>query len=273
MDPKKLIVKGVLLIVFFLSTIYYLPSTIYAQDVANVYDIADTDAKEGDIVIFTPERGITRTNIPYDIHLFGVLQKSPILVFQRVDKTGTPLVRSGIARVNVTTLNGEIKAGDYITSSEIDGFGMKGTISGHVVGVATQNFDPSADGVETITHGEKQVQSGKVPVALKIEYADLTTARSANRLFQYIGQAFFRNIQDPQGFGLIVKYSLAGLMVLLSIGTGFIILSRSIPKAIEAIGRNPLARSAILFSMGLNIGFVAVIIILSIVAALIILRL
>ncbi len=263
-------------IVFSLSTIYYLPSTSLAQnDVANVYDITDQDAKDGDILIITPEQGIGRTNIPYDIHLFGVLQNQPLVVFRRIDKTGQPIVRSGQAEVNVTTINGTIKAGDFITSSEIPGFGMKSTISGHVIGVATADFNPSASSGqgETISYKDKQIVKGKVTVALKIEYADLTTARSANRLFQYIGAAFFKNVQDPQGFGLIVKYGLAGLIIILSVIFGFIIISRSIPKAIEAIGRNPLAKRSIILSIALNIGFAIAITISGLIASLIILRL
>lgn len=266
------IIFVIFLFTLFLSTIYYLPSTIYSQsDITNVFDITDKDTEDGDILIFTPEKGITRTNIAYDIHLFGVLQESPLLVFQRVDETGQPVARSGIAEVHVTTFNGPIKAGDGITSSEISGYGMKATISGHIIGVATSDFDETTG--ESIAYKDKQIVQGRVPVAVKIEYADLTTARSTNRLFQYIGASFFRNVQDPAGFGLLLKSLIAGVIILLSLAFGFIIISRSLPKAIEAIGRNPLARRSIILSIGLNIGFAIGITIVAIIASLIILRL
>lgn len=248
-------------IIFLLLFLLITPLAYAQSDIANVYDISDREAKDGDILVITPEKGITRTNIPYDIHLFGVLQDNPLVAFKKVDRTGKTVARSGMAQVNVTNKNGPIKAGDGITSSEIPGYGMKATISGHIIGVATADFSPSADG------------KGQVTVALKIEYADLTTARSANRLLQYIGTAFFKNIQDPQGFGLLLKSLIAGLIMIISLVFSFIIISRSIPKAIEAIGRNPLARRSIILSIGLNIGFAIATSLIGIIAALIILRL
>lgn len=248
-------------IIFLLLFLLITPLAYAQSDIANVYDISDREAKDGDILVITPEKGITRTNIPYDIHLFGVLQDNPLVAFKKVDRTGKTVARSGMTQVNVTNKNGPIKAGDGITSSEIPGYGMKATISGHIIGVATADFSPSADG------------KGQVTVALKIEYADLTTARSANRLLQYIGTAFFKNIQDPQGFGLLLKSLIAGLIMIISLVFSFIIISRSIPKAIEAIGRNPLARRSIILSIGLNIGFAIATSLIGIIAALIILRL
>lgn len=266
MPIKKLLVISFQFLVFFIAPL------VYGQgDITNVFDIADKDTEDGDILIITPEQGITRTNIAYDIHLFGVLQESPLLVLQRVDETGRPVARSGMAEVNVTTFNGSIKAGDGITSSEISGYGMKATISGHIIGIATADFAETAG--KKITYKDKQIVQGKVPVAVKIEYADLTTARSTNRLFQYIGASFFRNVQDPAGFGLLLKSLIAGVIILLSLAFGFIIISRSLPKAIEAIGRNPLARRSIILSIGLNIGFAITASLIGIIAALIILRL
>lgn len=254
--------KFIIFIFLFSFSLYTIPYTLYPihaqSDIANVYDLSDKEAKDGDILIITPEKGIERTNIPYDIHLFGVLQDKPLVVFKRVDETGKAVARSGVAQVNVTSANGPIKAGDGITSSETPGYGMKATLSGHIIGVATADFSE---------------EKGQIPVALKIEYADLTTARSANRLLQYIGTAFFKNVQDPQGFGLLLKSLIAGLIMIVSLAFGFIIISRSIPKAIEAIGRNPLARRSILISISLNIGFALAASLIGILASLIILRL
>lgn len=245
-------------IIFIFLFLLITPLALAQSDIANVYDISDKEAQNGDILIITPEKGIGRTNIPYDIHLFGVLQDEPLVAFKKVDGTGKAVARSGVAKVNVTDANGPIKAGDGITSSETPGYGMKATISGHIIGVATADFNEA---------------KGQIPVALKIEYADLTTARSANRLLQYIGTAFFKNVQDPEGFGLLLKSLIAGLIMIISLAFGFVIISRSIPKAIEAIGRNPLARRSILISISLNIGFAIAASLIGILAALIILRL
>lgn len=251
-------------------TIILFTSPAFAQyDTANVFDIADTGAKEGDILIFSPEKGLTRTELPYDIHIFGVLHKEPVIVFQRIDGNGTPVIRTGVSRVNVTTYNGAIKKGDYITSSVTHGLGMKVTQSGHVLGVALEDFGED----QNCRPDPKSCEQGQIQVAIRIEYADVTNPRAANRLFEYIGTAFFRSSQDPEGFGQIIKYVVAGGINLATVIFGLFVVSRSISKAVEAIGRNPLAKRSIYLSVGLNIFIVLTIITFGIIASLIVLRL
>lgn len=252
-------------------TIILFTSPAFAQyDTANVFDIADTGAKEGDILIFSPEKGLTRTELPYDIHIFGVLHKEPVIVFQRIDASGsTPVIRTGVSRVNVTTYNGAIKKGDYITSSVTHGLGMKVTQSGHVLGVALEDFGED----QNCRPDPKSCEQGQIQVAIRIEYADVTNPRAVNRLFEYIGTAFFRSSQDPEGFGQIIKYVVAGGINLATVTFGLFVVSRSISKAVEAIGRNPLAKRSIYLSVGLNIFIILTIITFGIIASLIVLRL
>jgi len=113
----------------------------------------------------------------------------------------------------------------------------------------------------------------QISVAIKLEYAELTNPRSTNRLFEYIGTSFFKNAQDPQGFGRIIKNVVAGLVMLVCVIFGLLIVSRSISKTVEAIGRNPLAKRSILLVLAVNIAIVVFIIIGGIVTALIVLRL
>lgn len=221
----------------------FFASPVHAQsEIVGVYDISDTTIKDGDIVSFTPDQQIQKTSREYDLNIFGVVQNNPLVVYKRVDQSGTPVVRSGTVEVNVSTLNGPIKAGDYITSSEIPGVGKKADISGYVVGKAINSF----------TEQDRE-KVGKVQVAVKIEFAELTVPKTLNRLFSYLGISFLQSIQDPKGFGQSIKYIFAGLIVLIAIAFSLIILLRSIPKSIEAIGRNPLARTAINLSIAMNV--------------------
>ena len=262
--------KKILLALFFLTfllfpvTCYLYPT--YAQapgiEVTSVYQIVDKDAIEGDILVVT-DKGLTRTLKSFDNKMFGVLQQQPLLVYQNKNITdGKPVIRSGVAEVNVTTFNGPIKYGDYITSSQIAGKGAKATESGYVLGIALANFD-----------GTEATKAGKIPVALRVEYAELTNPRFAGRLFGFIGSSFLENIRDPKQLGLIVRYAAAGLIILLSFTFAFLTFSRSIAKSVEALGRNPLAKSAIQLSMIINIGLLVVTGILGIVASILIIRL
>ena len=203
-------------------------------DVANVYDISDPEVKEGDILIFDPEKGLQKASLPYDSHLFGIFQEQPGIVFRRADDSGKPVVRSGIAKVNVSLSNGEIKRGDSITSSTSPGLGMKASSPGYVVGIALE---------------DSKEDKGQIDVAIDISFKDLTSSPNFN------------------------KNILASLIILISIILGLFILSRVMPKAIEAIGRNPLAKRSIEIALIFSIIIVVAVVIASIVAAVIILRL
>lgn len=253
----------------------FIPIAHAQLEVSDVYDLADDKAEEGDILSYT-EKGLVRSDREYDNRMFGVIQKDPPVTYKRSDGSGTPVTRSGTVLVNVTTINGPIKVGDLITSSNMPGKGEKAENSGYVIGVATREFK-EGEGTQTqytANNGaiNKQVSVGKIPVAIKIEFAEINTARSTNRLLEAVNQAFFRNVSDPEQFVNIVRYILAGLAVLFSFVIGFFTFARTIPKGIEALGRNPLARTSIQFGIIINIVFTIGIALIGIVAAVILLR-
>jgi F0F1-type ATP synthase membrane subunit c/vacuolar-type H+-ATPase subunit K len=80
-------------------------------------------------------------------------------------------------------------------------------------------------------------------------------------------------VNDPKKFGNVVRFIAAGLVVLLSFTFGFLTFSRSIAKSVEALGRNPLAKSTIQLSMVINIILLVVTGIIGIVASILIIRL
>lgn len=225
-------------------------------DVTTTYKISDSQVTDGDILVSSAD-GFVRASIPYDNKIFGIYAAKPIIVFQ-AESGDKPIVRSGVTLVNVLASEGAIKAGDFITSSKFPGKGAKAVRSGYVVGVA---LDPLSG------------QEGKIRVAVKVEYAELVMPRSANRLLEYLGIAFLANVRDPEKFGLIMRYILAALVLLVSILFGFGTFSRAIPKGIEAIGRNPLARHTIYLSLMLNVFLIIFTVFLGVVGAVLIIRL
>lgn len=264
---------------FFILIFYILHSTLYTSPVhaqnqgleaTTVYEIADTDAIEGDILVAT-EEGLKRADRGFDNKMFGVIQEQPILVYRNNDTKGKAVVRTGIATVNVTTLNGPIKYGDYITSSSIQGKGQKTSESGYVLGITLAAFN--GEGAQEIDGPSGKVALGKIPVAIRVEYAELTNPRFAGRLFGFVGSSFLENVNDPKKFGNVVRFIAAGLVVLLSFTFGFLTFSRSIAKSIEALGRNPLAKSTIQLSMVINIILLVITGLIGIVASILIIRL
>lgn len=221
----------------------------YALDIANIYPV-DTKAISGDILTDSTTQGLIRSSSAYDNRLFGIVEDDPLAVYRdTATPKNRPVVRNGDNSVNVTDFNGPLSVGDYITSSPIEGKGMKATESGEVVGVVTSKGVSSSP----ISYQGKSYPSSTVIVSLNIEYRDLGTGRSNIALFNALNTTLFKGIQNPEQFQTVVRYIIAGVIALLAFTFGFIAFTRSISKGIEAIGRNPLAKGAIQVSIGLEI--------------------
>lgn len=223
------------------------------QSYTTTYTISDADAVDGDI-LFQTDSKIIRASDSYSAQIFGVYQKLPVVVYRNGDASKVPIAREGFAEVNVTTLNGDIKKGDYITSSTAKGKGQKATQSGYVLGIAQEDFG-SSNGTQTTING-KTVASGQIQVSVRIEYAEINTSRGLARLLDYFNAALFKNLQNPAQFAQIVRYLFAGIIAATAFAIGYLTFSRSLVRAIEAVGRNPLARTTIMASLILNIALV-----------------
>lgn len=266
-----------LVLALVLTTIPYTlyPILTYAQqpagiEITSLYNVTDKDAVNGDILVITND-GLKRAAKSYDNRTFGILQTDSLMIYRNIQTDAKPLIRSGVALVNVTTLNGPIKYGDYITSSTIAGKGQKATESGYVLGIAMASFDGS--GASQIDGPTGKIAVGKIQVAIRIEYAELTTSRFASRLFSFLGNSLLENINDPKQLGKVIRYIVAGLIVLLSFTFAFLTFSRSIAKSVEALGRNPLAKTSIQLSMLINIGLLIITSAIGVVASILIIRL
>ncbi len=262
----KLIVHRSLLIVNSLITFsilltitsYLLPITRAqtAVDITALYDIQDQDAIDGDIMMYS-DTGLIRADKVYSNKIFGVLQDTPLLVYRNSD-TAKPVVRTGVAEVNVTNSGGAIKKGDFITSSPKAGKGQKASQSGYVLGIALADMNE---------------ESGKIQVALRIEYAELSNTRSFLKLLDAFNIAAFQSASNPEQGLQLIKYAASSLIVLISLVLSFVIFARSIAKSIDALGRNPLARNAIMLSIMISAVLTLFTIVIGIGAALVILKL
>lgn len=263
-----------LLFVLIAALFIFTPAQVTAQttgiDVAFTRPIDDPEAITGDIVE-TTEKGLIRVSTPYSTKIYGVIQEDSLFIYRKVaSDSAKPVARTGIVAVNVTDLSGGIKTGDYITSSNIAGKGQKTVRPGYVVGVAMEDF--KTEDAEKITFEGKQLSSGSILVALKPEFAGVN-AGSSSRFLDQISSQIFKNLDDKEGFGRLLRYVIGGIVILVSFLIGFIIFARSIPKSIEAIGRNPLAKSQIQLSIMLSILMVVVTALLGIGAAFLIISL
>ncbi|MBI5254537.1 hypothetical protein HY932_02015 [Candidatus Falkowbacteria bacterium] len=112
-------------------------------DLAENVDVAQ-NVEDGDIVEMSVVGSVVKTSTPYSKRAIGVISENPSMVLSgKTDKTNkqAPLALAGLVMVKATNANGAMEIGDYITSSNIPGVGMKATKSGYVIGKVLQPFD------------------------------------------------------------------------------------------------------------------------------------
>lgn len=278
--PKYLLSIIIFIFLFIPSVAFaQTPTTTQAKSLesASVYQVADDKIESGDIVVLG-EKGVERASVSLTPRLFGVVQENPMIVFREADSTKKPVVRSGVTEVNVTTFSGEVKPGDFITSSEIPGKGQKASYSGYVIGTALTEFK-EGDGAQIDytnpknPQANKKISSGKVTVSLNIGYVELVSGgKTLANLLGPLAAPFAANVQDPDKFTMIIRYIAAGMIVLVGFLISFFAFSRSLPKAIEAIGRNPLAKGSIYFSIGINVFLAILTLVIAVAAAIILIK-
>ncbi len=259
----KKIISFLFILFVFLYPIPYTLYPTYAQttglDASYGYNIADTEAQDGDILIYT-DKGLMRANSSFSTAMFGVKEENPLVIIQLSENDTQAVVKSGIAQVNVVNTNGFIKKGDYITSSSVAGKGQKANSSGYMLGVALADSSAGND---------------RIPVALDIKYVDLYSniSPAANKFLKSLDAILLASIQDPEKFSRLIRYLAASIIVLGAFVISFLTFSRSMANSVEAIGRNPLARKAIYFSLIINVVVVIATLIVGFITAFILIKL
>lgn len=240
-------------------------SLVFAQfggfGIATTHTVEDEAAQDGDIVSLSAENGNLRiTTIPYDEKMFGVVAESPTVVLRTVG-LNTPVIRSGEARINVTTLNGSIGIGDYITSSAIPGKGQKATdFNGYILGIALEPFNET-DGTLIEFEGKEAAQ-GKVLVAVGITATTPFIKKVSGGFLgnlQYTGELFLYMLTTTRQSERIVRYILAVMVAVISLYISFRSFGHNVTKGIESIGRNPLAKGSIQSMIIVNVVLIAVV--------------
>jgi len=224
------------------------PISIYAQDTSVGTSISipivNSDVKDGNIITSTPN-GYELTTIAYDSNIYGVYTEFPSIFLENMDDPLTkPVIASGKANILVSSINGDIKENDLITSSAIPGVGQKATRNGMILGTALQDYSNS-----------DQEATGKILVAVNPHFNAAFTDSKTN-IWETLRSA------DPSALTQLtsLRYLLAAGIVLISLAIGFIYFGRVTSRGVEALGRNPLASRTIQLNLFLNLIMMIVII-------------
>lgn len=242
-SPKKLIkeISTVIISLSFLllisiSALYLAPGVKSADiGIAETIQISES-APPGSIISFFDKNYILSRNT-YSPDIIGIAVEAPAVAIEieneNENKASVSLFKSGQAEVKISTINGPIKKGDLITSSRIPGVGMRATKPGYILGVAREDYTE-----------EDPTKIGKIPANINIRFADYKETPEKANEFSVLAQL---NNQKE-----LIKYLAAAIIAILAFGFGFMTYGKLTSTAIEAIGRNPLAKRSVLASVVLD---------------------
>lgn len=170
--------------------------------------------------------------------IFGVVidpSESPITL---TGSGQTFVATSGKHPVLVTTENGKIKSGDYISMSSVDGIGAHAsTDQTYVLGRAIEDFD----GQNKVINSVAGLKIGRVNVDIMPKGNPLKkTGLAAPESLRKVSESIAGN---PVG---TLKIYLALLIVVSAAIVAGVLISTGVRSGIISIGRNPLSRKSIL---------------------------
>lgn len=224
---------------------------VFAADVSSVgiatYLPVQGKVENGDIISATT-KGYILSQQSYDAQMAGVVASKPAIALKtdtEGNENSVPVVSVGQVSIKVTGTNGNIKKGDYITSSGKPGTGMKSTRSGYVIGQALEEvkFDKKED-VKLVS------------VNLNLHFLQVGSPVS-NSLLNIFAISQIAAYEQPLS---VFKYLISAFILLLSFIFGFFVFTRAVNSGIQALGRNPLAGRMIQLSIIFNVVLVIIVI-------------
>ena len=216
------------------------------------------NVKDGSILSNSQNEAILSTT-PYDPQVLGIVsQDAAILINNASSKNAVPVIANGNVYVLVSTQQGNIKKGDYLTTSTIPGVAVKATDAGYVLGTALEDYSNS-----------DPKQSELIAVNLNLHYFN-TKPTFIGTLTDILKLAL---LPSKNGTSPLWKYIIAAVVVLASFTLAFMTFGRTAAKGVEALGRNPSASKIIHLGIIFNVGIVVVIVAAGLAVAFMILRL
>lgn len=213
---------------------------------------AETALENGTIVMLKDSKTNTvAVSTKADLaNMYGVTvdrSKLSLTVSNSGVKNEVYVATSGTYDVLVSTQNGPIAAGDYVTLSAINGVAMKANDDTTTVfGRAALKFDGKSDTMSKATLKAKDgkqtpVAIGLIPVSIDVKRNPNEKSTKANlpAMLQRIGEAIAEKPIGP------LRLYLSVTITAVTVFTATVILYSGIRNSLIAIGRNPLTKKTI----------------------------
>lgn len=231
-------------------------ATTQAESTAAIsqgFKTEETDLAAGALVSLTSgsQSTVQLSNTDRVQQLIGVIGDRPLIELSNNDKE-VQVVISGTTLALVSDINGDIKSGDKITASPINGVGMKANASSLVVGTAQDDLASVSTTTRSINDKRGQPQSvkvGAVPVQVNVTY--YVAPEDKNSFLPPFLQSLANTVAGKEVSAIRVLIST--LVLLFGFISIAVLLYSSIRSSIISIGRNPLSEGAVrksLFEVG-----------------------
>lgn len=178
-------------------------------------------------------------------NILGVVinEGNSLLSLSRGEQQQIQVATSGIVQVLVSDINGDIKQGDQITASPINGVGMKATTNIKVIGIAQGDLADSRNSKEKVKDKdgtEKEVVVGEIPAIISVSFFFKQPEKTIIPLaVQNVANALAGKEVKP----LPIIISLA--IFVIALVTVVSIVYSLIRASIISVGRNPMSQAAI----------------------------
>lgn len=231
------------LTLFIFNIFFCQHSPVNAQGIAIETPVVadETDIISGMIVSY--DNGDYRlSNAPFDPSMVGVIVDDPAMFLDTdtiADGTGRYILETGETSVLVNGENGTINVGDFITASSSEGIGMRAPFSGVILGIALEEAMFDSGDNETIK---------EIGVLVGVRSAIQDTQPTSN-LLSMLRSSSNSFLISPLSS---LRYLLAAIVAIGTFILSFGTFGNISGKGIEALGRNPLARSSIQFGIIVN---------------------
>jgi len=134
-----------------------------------------------------------------------------------------PVALAGRIPVNVSTINGPIHLGDYLTSSAIPGVAVKATSAGQVIGTAMSDFDCSTTDIQSLVSGNTVCQ-GQVTMFIKNSYYDPTVVNAMDGNYDLLSNSDLSTI-DASSTALATESGILQPLFTIQTGAGIAVTS------------------------------------------------
>jgi hypothetical protein len=216
-----------------------------ATNISQSYKTTD-DLSMGSIVSLTADTidQVEAGNISNNKSLLGVVidsSDSQLSIIGGIEEV--QVATDGVSQVLVSNINGDIVKGDHITTSMLNGVGMKASSNVRIVGIAQGDLNGSTGKDYTYKDAsgvEQTVVLGTIPILINTSYyfkePDKTVIPSA---LQNIANTIAGKQVNP------IPIILSGIIFIIMIIVVVSIVYSMIKSSIISIGRNPMSQSAV----------------------------